>query len=76
MECLRFGFDFPSLNRKATTLSSKVLGIPITRVRRRGYRAKRVRKVHTSQPPVPMKIYNPPVFSIELENLFDVLSPF
>ena len=77
MECLRFGLDFPSLNRKATILSSKVLSLPIPRVRRRGSRGKRVRvrKVHMS-PPVPMKIYKPPVFSIELDNLFDVLSPF
>ena len=86
MECFRFGFDFPSLNRKAVILSSKVLGLPnpyARRTRRRGGRGRgRGRKYYTiptQQPPPPaptpvqLKVYKAPTFSIELENLFEVL---
>jgi hypothetical protein len=80
MECFRFGLDFPSLNRKAVILSSKVLGLPnpyARRSRRRGGRG-RGRKVHMTPPtpppiPVRLKMYEAPTFSIELENLFEVL---
>jgi len=84
MECFRFGLDFPSLNRKAVILSSKVLGLPnpyAHRPRRRGGRNRsRGRRFYVvPQPPPPppspvrLKLYEPPTFSIELENLFEVL---
>jgi hypothetical protein len=82
MECFRFGLDFPTLNRKSVTIASKVLGLPERRSRRRGSRGRgrgRGRKYYTlphpPQPPptVQLKMYKPPTFSIDLENLFEVL---
>lgn len=77
MECFRFGLDFPSLNRKAVILSSKVLGLPNPYARRPRHRGgrNRCRKFHVAPPPNPvrLKVYEPPTFSIELENLFEVL---
>ena len=78
MECFRFGLDFSSLNHKSVIISSKVLGLPVRRPRRRGGRG-RGRKLYTvphpPPPPTPvqLKMYKAPTFSIELENLFDVL---
>ena len=68
MECFRFGLDFPLLNRKAVILSSKVLSLPAHHRRRRFY-------VAPPPPPSPvrLKVYEAPTFSIELENLFEVL---
>ena len=75
MECFRFGFDFPALNRKAVILSSKVLGIPAPYARRSRHRGGRgrYRKVRMTPPPIQLKMYEAPTFSIELENLFEVL---
>ena len=82
MECFRFGLDFPSINRKADIISSKVLGLPgrlpSRRGGRRGGRGRgrgRGRKFTVPHPPPPvqLKMYKPPTFSIELANLFDVL---
>ena len=81
MECFRFGLDFPSLNHKSVILSSKVLGLPRRHPRRRGGRGRgrgRGRKFtvpHPPSPPTPvqLKMYKAPTFSIELENLFEIL---
>ena len=76
MECFRFGLDFPSLNHKSVILSSKVLGLPRRHPRRRGGRGRgRGRKFTVPHPPTPvqLKMYKAPTFSIELENLFEIL---
>jgi hypothetical protein len=76
MECFRFGLDFPSLNHKSVILSSKVLGLPRRHPRRRGGRGRgRGRKFTVPHPPPPvqLKMYKAPTFSIELENLFEIL---
>ena len=72
MECFRFGFNFPSIQNKATTVSRKVLNLPRRTPKRYRYRVKRPIKIET--PKIPLKIYNPPpTFSIELHNMFEIL---
>jgi len=74
MDCLRFGFDFHFINHKAATVSRKVLGIPKSHRRRRHYKIRRVKTPPSPKPPpIPLKIYNPPTFSIELHNIFEIL---
>jgi len=77
MECFKFGFNFPEIQKKSTVISSKVLvvrgRVKRTRPRRRYYHP-RPRTVLVTIPPKPvMKIYVPHVFSLELDNMFDVL---
>ena len=79
MECFRFGLDFPSINRKANIISIKVLGLPGRIHRRRGGRGRgRGRKFTAPHPPPPvqLKMYKAPIFSIDLTNVFEVLSKF
>jgi hypothetical protein len=74
MECFRFGFDFPEIQKKAVMMSKTVaVTIPPRRRIRRRYVHKPRRPVPVP-PPVPLKKYTPPPsFSIELYNLFEIL---
>jgi hypothetical protein len=82
MEAFRYGLSIPYIQDMAIRLSRKVLDVdlyksspPVTRRRYRGsrrYRTKRVLPPRVPKPPV-LKIYTPPVFSIELDNMFEVL---
>lgn len=73
MESFRFFLSIPYLNKLAIANSNIVLGLGPKKksVVRRMYRRYRV------LPPVPkvsrVKLYHPPVFSIDLDNMFEVL---
>ena len=76
MEAFRFGLSIPYIQNRASEMSRKLLDIPrVTRpvLRQRIYKRRLVpKKKYIPKPPV-LKIYIPPVFSIELDNMFEVL---
>ena len=74
MECFRYGFNFPSIQKRATVVTNKVLGIKTRRPRRFRVRP-RVKPMPPPPPPPPrLKKYTPPIgFSIELDNMFEIL---
>lgn len=80
MEAFRYGLSIPYIQDMAIRLSRKVLDVDLYKSsypvrRRRGprrYRPKVVLPPRVPKPPV-LKVYTPPVFSIELDNMFEVL---
>jgi hypothetical protein len=78
MEAFRFGLSIPYIQNRASEMSRKLLDIPrvprVTRTRPRRYKRRLVPKTkqYIPKPPV-LKVYTPPVFSIELDNMFEVL---
>jgi hypothetical protein len=76
MEAFRFGLSIPYIQNRASEMSRKLLDIPRTvLLRPRRYKRRRIvpkKKQYIPKPPV-LKIYTPPVFSIELDNMFEIL---
>ena len=78
MEAFRFGLSIPYIQNRASEMSRKLLDIPRvnrTVLRPRRYKRRIVPKkyIPIPKPPPVLKIYAPPVFSIELDNMFEVL---
>ena len=77
MECFRYGFNFPSIQNRAVAVSRKFMGQPKPRIRfRPRYRYRYLHKhpIKVEEPPkIPLKIYKPYIFSIELHNMFEIL---
>jgi len=77
MECFRYGFNFPSIQNRAVAMSRKFMGQPKPRTRirfRPRYRYRHKHPIKVEEPPkIPLKIYRPPTFSIELHNIFEIL---
>ena len=78
MEAFRFGLSIPYIQNRASEMSRKLLDIPVNSRKsivcrkRKRYRRRPV-PVPVSKPRV-FKLYQPPpVFSIELDNMFEVL---
>ena len=81
MEAFRYGFNF-NIQKKAVAITSNLLGIkPVKRnfQLRRHLRPRRRfqphRHIETPQPAplIKMKMYLPPTFSLEIDNMFEVL---
>ena len=81
MEAFRYGFNF-NIQKKAVALTSNFFGIkPVKRnfQLRRHFRPRRRfqphRHIETPQPAplIKMKMYLPPTFSLEIDNMFEVL---
>ena len=87
MEAFRYGFNF-NIQKKAVAITSNLLGIkPVKRSfqPRRHFRPHRRfqprrrfqphRHIETPQPAplIKMKMYLPPTFSLEIDNMFEVL---
>ena len=74
MEAFRFGLSIPYIQNRASEMSRKLLDIPKvhrTVLRPRRYKRRIVPKKKQYTPV--LKIYTPPVFSIELDNMFETL---
>jgi len=67
MECFLFGLSVPSIQTRSSDVTRATMKLPVrTVVCVRRY------KVKKKVPPV-VKMQSPPVFSIELDNIFDIL---
>ena len=67
MECFLFGLSVPSIQTRSSDVTRATMKLPVrTVVCVRRY------KVPPMVPPV-VKMQSPPVFSIELDNMFDIL---
>jgi hypothetical protein len=73
MEAFRFGLSIPYIQNRASEMSRKLLDIPRVRVLRPRRRYKRRLVPKKKQYTPVLKLYTPPVFSIELDNMFEVL---
>jgi len=74
MECFCYGFNFPTIQKKAASISRKIMGQPRLRRPRYRYRYRYKYPIKIEEPPkIPLKIYRPPTFSIELHNMFEIL---
>ena len=88
MEAFRYGFNF-NIQKKAVVVTANLFGIkPVKQSfqpHRRQFRARRCFKprrrlqphphVETPQPAplIKMKMYLPPTFSLEIDNMFEIL---
>ena len=71
MECFLFGLSVPSIQTRSSDVTRATMKLPVrTVVCVRRYKVKK--KVPQVVPPV-VKMQSPPVFSIELDNMFDIL---
>ena len=75
MESFRYGLSVPYIQSHASDMSRRVMKlsvIPRTVLCVRRYNVTRKKKFVKKVPPV-LKLHTPPVFSIELDNMFDIL---
>ena len=76
MEAFRYGLSVPFIQVRASEVTCKVLHLPVRTVvcvtRPKRYRVSRRKKVLPKKKTV-LKMHTPPVFSIELDNMFETL---
>ena len=76
MEDFRYGLSVPFIQVRASEVTCKVLHLPVRTVlcvtHPKRYRVSRRKKVLPKKKTV-LKMHTPPVFSIELDNMFETL---